>query len=159
MIIIFESGKDGAEVIRVSFNDWEAVGLCAALGIICISSAIPVGVWEVRTQDPGLWPPPCCPECIAQSEEWLVMSQKWREFSDGEKRDGVYSCLFPVSKWKNRHFSSSQDLSYGVIPRYFDPPQPNKKCYNQCTVMIFSCRHYFTGLESGNQFFVPSKLW
>jgi len=48
----------------------------------------------------------------AQSEEWLVMSQEVGKLSDGEKHDDVYSCLFPVGKWKNLHFSSSQGLNF-----------------------------------------------
>ena len=31
-----ESGKDCVEVIRVTFNDWEEVDLCALLCIICM---------------------------------------------------------------------------------------------------------------------------
>ena len=47
----FESGKDGVEVIMVTFNDWEEVDLCALLCITCMYSlhpAIPVGVWKLR---------------------------------------------------------------------------------------------------------------
>ena len=48
----------------------------------------------------------------AQSEEWLVMSQEVGKLSDGEKHDGVYSCLFLIGKWKNLHFSSSKGLNF-----------------------------------------------
>ncbi|KAI4823261.1 hypothetical protein KUCAC02_011858 [Chaenocephalus aceratus] len=67
---LFESGEDGVEVIRVTFNDWEEVDLCALLDIICMDTlhpAIPVGFWELRIL--GFDRPPCCPECIARSEE------------------------------------------------------------------------------------------
>ena len=53
-----------------------------------------------------------CPKCVAWSEEWLVMSQRGGELSDGDKRGGVYSCLFPVYKWKNLYFGSSHDLCF-----------------------------------------------
>jgi len=105
--------KYGVEVIRVTFNNWAEVDLCALLYIICMDSlhpAIPVGVRELKIL--GFDHPPRCPECVARSEEWLVISQRRGELSDGEKRDSVYSCLFPVCKWKNLHFSSSQDHSF-----------------------------------------------
>ena len=31
---LFESGEDDVEVIKVMFNDWNEVNLCALLGII-----------------------------------------------------------------------------------------------------------------------------
>ena len=43
--------------------------------------------------------------------------------------------ILHVAEFALSHFIAPQR----VIPRYFDPPQPNKKCYNQCTVTIFSC--------------------
>lgn len=109
----FVSGKDGVEVIRVTFSDWEEVNLCAQLCIVCIDSlhpAIPVGVWELGVR--GFDHPPRCLECVSKSEEWLVMCQRERELRNGEKHDGVYSCLFPVDQWKNFHFSSCHDLTF-----------------------------------------------
>ena len=38
------------------------------------------------------------------------MSQDGGELRD--KRDGVYTCLFPVYKWHNLHFGSSQDIFF-----------------------------------------------
>ena len=63
--------------IRVTFNDWEEVNLCALFCIIYMysfHSAIPVGVGELRIR--GFDHPPCCPKCVFQSEQWLVMSQE-----------------------------------------------------------------------------------
>ena len=63
--------------IRVAFNDWEEVNLCALFCIIYMysfHSAIPVGVGELRIR--GFDHPPCCPKCVFQSEQWLVMSQE-----------------------------------------------------------------------------------
>ena len=63
--------------IRVTFNDWEKVNLCALFCIIYMysfHSAIPVGVGELRIR--GFDHPPCCPKCVFQSEQWLVMSQE-----------------------------------------------------------------------------------
>ena len=48
---LFKSGEDGVEVIRVSFNNWEELDLCALLCIIIMDSlhpAISVGVRELR---------------------------------------------------------------------------------------------------------------
>ena len=79
-----ESGTDGVDRghyprggIRVTFNDWEEVNLCALFGIIymySLHSAIPVGVGELRIR--GFDHPPCCPKCVFHGEEWLVMSQE-----------------------------------------------------------------------------------
>ena len=32
--------------------------------------------WRGETQNQGLWSPTCCPKCVFQSEQWLVMSQE-----------------------------------------------------------------------------------
>ena len=66
--------------------------VCVPLGhssLYSLHPAIPVGMWELRIV--GFDQPPRCPECVAQSGEWLVMSQGGGELSDGEKHDGV-SC-------------------------------------------------------------------
>ena len=43
------------------------------------------------------------------------VSSKCAVSSDGEKHDGVYSCLFTVGKGRILYFSSSQDLNF-VLP-------------------------------------------
>ena len=69
-----------------------------------------LGVGELRIR--GFDHPPCCPKCVFQREEWLVMSQEEERLRDGEKYDGVYSCLFTVGKGRILYFSSSQDLNF-----------------------------------------------
>ena len=102
--------------IRVTFNDWEEVNLCALFCIIYMysfHSAIPVGVGELRIR--GFDHPPCCPKCVFQSEQWLVMSQEEESSEMGRNMMGVYSCLFTVGKGRILYFSSSQDLNF-VLP-------------------------------------------
>ena len=63
--------------IRVTFNDWEEVNLCALFCIIfmySLHSAIPVGVGELRIR--GFDHPPCCPKCVFQ---WLVQEEESSE--------------------------------------------------------------------------------
>jgi len=101
-------------------------------------------------------------------------SSMWRvEVVCPLKRDQQPMMLFPTNAvafiaryyvwslaWTTQRVQLWMDQStrLRVIPQYFDPPHPNKKCYSQYTLLIFSCRHYFKGSESRNQFFVPSKL-
>ena len=43
------------------------------------------------------------------------------ELRDGEKHDGVYSCLFTVGKGRILYFSSSQDLNFVLtLPSAFN---------------------------------------
>ena len=103
--------------IRVTFNDWEEVNLCALFCIIYMysrHSAIPVGVGELRIR--VFDHPPCCPKCVFQSERPVAGHEPGGgERRDWEKHDGVYSCLFTVCKGRILYFSSSQDLNF-VLP-------------------------------------------
>ena len=87
--------------IRVTSNDWEEVNLCVLFCIICmysLHSAIPIGVWESGS---GI------SHHAAQSVSPRVagLEPGGGELSDGEKQDGVYSCMFPVGK--GRIFTSA----------------------------------------------------
>ena len=92
---LFESGEDGAVVIRVTFDDWEEINLRALFDIICMDTLNPaIPIWVLKVRILGFDRPPCCPECITRCEEWLVVWHRGGELSDGKKRDGsVYSSL------------------------------------------------------------------
>ena len=107
--------------IRVTFNDWEEVNLCALFCIIymySLHSAIPVGVGELRIRGFNL--PPYCPKCVFQSEEWLVMSQE-EESSEMGRNMMVFIpvCLLLV---KEESFTSAllRILTLSTLPSAFN---------------------------------------
>ena len=92
--------------IRVTFNDWEEVNLCALFCIIYMSSlpsAIPVGVGEFRIR--GFDHPPCCSTCVFQSEEWRFMSQE--EESSEMRRNMIVFILVCLLLVKEESFTSA----------------------------------------------------
>ena len=98
------SGNYGVNIIRLNFKDLVEVDMCS------LHPAIPVRMWEFRIL--GFEQPSYFPERVTWSEQWLVMIQSVGEFSDVEKRDDVYYCLFSACKWKNLLFGYSRDLSF-----------------------------------------------
>ena len=107
MFALFKSGKDGVEVIRVTFNYWGEVDLFALLCVIY--QEFQLKCWKQRFWVLIIHP-------VAQSvspgvrSSWLLAREL--EFRDAEKHDGAYSCIFPVCTWRKLHFCTSQDLSF-----------------------------------------------
>ena len=112
---LFERGKNGAAVIRVTFNDWRN-----SIRVLCFASSawiLFIQPFQLECGNSGYCTLITHPaECVAWSEKWMVMSQRGGELSDRDTRDIVYSCLFPVCKWKNLHLGFSQDLGFVECP-------------------------------------------